>query len=93
MVPKQNSLADIFFIVIMIDFSFEISEKYEQMTVIELPHKAPTIRSDVAISQYEVRHFIIIIIIIIVIIIIIIVIITVVIIVIIITSSSSKQSF
>lgn len=34
--------------------NFEISEKYEQMTVIELPHKAPTIRSDLAITQYEV---------------------------------------
>ena len=36
--------------------SFEISEKYEQMTVIELPHKAPTIRSDLAITQYEVLY-------------------------------------
>jgi len=39
--------------------SFEISEKYEQMTVIELPHKAPTIRSDLAITQYEVSPSII----------------------------------
>ena len=37
--------------------SFEISEKYEQMTVIELPHKAPTIRSDLAITQYEVLYY------------------------------------
>jgi len=34
--------------------SFEITEKYEQMTVIELPHKAPTITTDLNIKQYEV---------------------------------------
>jgi len=34
--------------------NFEITEKYEQMTVIELPHKAPTITTDLAIKQYEI---------------------------------------
>jgi len=34
--------------------NFEITEKYEQMTVIELPHKAPTITTDLNIKQYEV---------------------------------------
>jgi len=34
--------------------SFVISEKYQQMTVIELPHKAPTISTDVNMKEYEV---------------------------------------
>jgi len=34
--------------------NFEITEKYEQMTVIELPHKAPTISTDLGIRQYEI---------------------------------------
>jgi len=34
--------------------SFEITEKYEQMTIIELPHKAPTITTDLNIKQYEI---------------------------------------
>jgi len=34
--------------------NFEITEKYQQMTVIELPHKAPTITTEVNIKEYEV---------------------------------------
>jgi len=34
--------------------SFTISEKYQQMTVIELPHKAPSITTDVNIKEYEI---------------------------------------
>jgi len=34
--------------------SFVITEKYQQMTVIELPHKAPTISTDVNIKEYEI---------------------------------------
>jgi len=33
---------------------YEITEKYQQMTVIELPHKAPTISTDLNIKEYEV---------------------------------------
>jgi len=34
--------------------NYEITEKYQQMTVIELPHKAPSITTDVNIKEYEI---------------------------------------